>query len=52
MGEQVKIEKIEDVDLSALVEEASVELISEKRKQASNIIKNHLQREEQLLKTS
>jgi hypothetical protein len=49
MGEQVKIEKIEGVDLAVLVEEASTELMAEKRRQASNIIKNHLQREEQLV---
>jgi uncharacterized protein HemX len=49
MGEQVKIDPIEGVDLSELVKEASTELMAEKRRQASNIIKNHLQREEQLV---
>ena len=48
MAEQTKIEKIEGVNLADLVKEASTELIAERRAQAGNLIKNHLQRVEQL----
>lgn len=44
-----KFEKIEGVDLSTLVEEASTELLGERRSQAASIIKKHLQRVEQLV---
>ena len=42
------MEKLENVDLSALVEDSSKELMDEKRKQAAGLIKVQLQRIEQL----
>jgi len=42
------MEKMENVDLAALVTEASGELLTEKRNSAANIIKQQLQRVEQL----
>ncbi len=42
------MKQIDGVNLTELVEEGSKELISEKRSEAANIIKNHLQRIEQL----
>ncbi len=42
------MDKLEDVDLAQLVEESSKELMVSKRYDAANIIKNHLQRVEQL----
>lgn len=42
------MKQIDNVNLTELVTESSKELISEKRSEAANIIKNHLQRIEQL----
>ena len=42
------MKQIEGVDLVALVEESSKELVSAKKEEAANIIKKHLQRVEQL----
>ena len=42
------MEKIENVNLSELVEESSKELVADRRKQAASIVKKHLQRAEQL----
>ena len=42
------MDRIEDVDLKALVSVVSNELITEKRNVAANSIKQHLQRVEQL----
>lgn len=46
--QQRKIEAIDGVDLATLVEESSRELIADKRRQAANLIKQHLQRIEGL----
>ena len=42
------MEKMENVDLSVLVEESSKELMADKRNDAASIVKKHLQRVEQL----
>lgn len=42
------MEKLENVDLAALVTEASDALLTEKRNAAASSIKKHLQRVEQL----
>lgn len=42
------MEKIENVDLSELVEESSTELVAEKRRKVAGMIKQQLQRVEQL----
>jgi len=42
------MKQIDGVNLVELVEESSKELISAKRNEAANLIKNHLQRVEQL----
>ena len=42
------MKQIDGVNLEELVKESSVALISDKRKEAANLVKNHLQRIEQL----
>lgn len=42
------MKQIDGINLEELVKESSVALISDKRKEAANLIKNHLQRIEQL----
>ncbi len=42
------MEKIDGVDLSELVEESSTELVTEKRRKVAGMIKQQLQRVEQL----